>query len=194
MATDGEAERRLREGHAVFPDDLVAATVIRRRRWLYRSTWAMLVLLLGAAVLDGVGAVDVYGVEDAAVTDRGDGVELEVRYPSTSRPALASPFRITVRRDGGWSDGETVRIGVRRNYLEAWDLNGILPAPSAETNGEDADMIVWEFDPPGGDELVVTYESRIEPGVQSARRGWVAVLDGDDAELARVSFRTVVRP
>lgn len=194
MAADGDAERQMREGHAVHPDDPATARVIRQRRWLFRATWGLLVLLLGTAVLDGFDVVDVYGVEDAAVTDRGDGVELEVRYPSTSRPALASPFRITVRREGGWSDDETVRIGIRRDYLEAWDLNGIIPAPSAETNGEDTDMIVWEFDPPGGDELVVTYESRIEPGVQSARRGWVAVLDDDDAELARVSFRTQVRP
>jgi hypothetical protein len=54
--------------------------------------------------------------------------------------------------------------------------------------------IVWEFDPPVGDTLLVTYDARIEPAAQSGRSGEVAVLAADDAVLTEVSFTTRVMP
>ena len=144
---------------------------------------------MALAVLDGLDVLDALGPDERHVSASGGGFELDVEYPSLTRPALASVFRIAVRREGGFD--EPVQVAVSRTYLEAWDLNGVLPGPAAETSlGE---WIVWEFDPPPGDELLVTYESRIEPGEQTSVPGAVAVLV-EDEPVAEVRFTTVMRP
>jgi hypothetical protein len=165
------------------------AGAVWRRRWLHRAVMALLALLLGAAVLDGFDVLDSVGPDEATVTEVGAGYELEVEHPSVTRPALASVFRVTVRKPGGFD--EPLQVGISRDYLEAWDVNGILPAPSAETAV--GPWIIWEFDPPPGEELVVTYEARIEPGVETNRTGAVAVFE-DDEPVLEADFTTAVRP
>lgn len=175
-----------RLAHARQPE---SSGIILRRRWFYRAVMGLLVLLLGLAVVDGVDAVDVFGPDEDVVTVAGAGYVLTVEHPSVSRPALASVFRITVGREGGFD--EPVQLGVSRHYLEAWDLNAVLPAPSGETAvGE---WILWEFDPPPGDELTISYEARLEPGLQAGRTGRAAVFVDDEAALV-AEFRTTVRP
>lgn len=166
-----------------------SAGVVQSRRWLFRAVMGLLILVLGAAVLDGLDVLDVYGPDEETVSASGAGYELEVEHPSVTRPALASVFRITVRREGGFD--EPVNVAVSRHYLEAWDLNGVLPGPSGETAV--GPWIVWEFDPPPGNDLVVTYEARVEPGQQSSRNGRVAVFE-DDEPVVEVSFEMAVRP
>ena len=95
-----------------------------------------------------------------------------------------------MRKPGGF-DGP-VRIAVDHEYLRMWDENGLTPAPAAETVM--GPWVVWEFDPPIGDALLVTYDARIEPAAQDGRSGAVAVLDGDDSIIAEVSFTTRVLP
>ena len=73
-----------------------------------------------------------------------------------------------------------------------WDENGLVPAPSAETVM--GPWVVWEFDPPIGDTLLVSYDARIEPAAQEGRSGAVAVLDEDDAVIVQVDFTTRVWP
>jgi hypothetical protein len=163
--------------------------ICRRRRALHVVVIGLLWLLVVGAVLDGLDLVDTIGPDERTVRAAGGGFALEVEHPSVTRPALASVFRVRVQRDGGFE--EPVQIAVSRRYLESWDLNGVMPSPSGETSlGE---WIVWEFDPPPGDELLVTYESRIEPGEQSRTRGEVAVLV-DDEPVVRVDLDTKVRP
>ena len=175
--------------HVAHVGDAEWAHVIGRRRLLHRVVGGLLALVMVLAVLDGLDALNTLGPDERRVSASGGGFELDVEYPSPTRPALASVFRIAVRREGGFD--EPVQVAVSRTYLEAWDLNGVLPAPAAETSmGE---WIVWEFDPPPGDELLVTYESRIEPGEQTSVPGAVAVLV-DDEPVAEVRFTTVVRP
>jgi hypothetical protein len=175
--------------HSVHIEDPTARRVIRRRRWLHRITIGTLVAILGLAALDGIDLIDAYGVDTAVVTAEADGATLAVTYPTVARPALAAPFRIEVSQEGGFDD--TVTVAVSRGYLELWDLNGIIPAPASETN--DGDWVLWEFDPPEGDVLRVTYEARIEPGVQAPRDGSVAFV-ADGARSPRVDFTTAVRP
>ena len=168
--------------------------VVRARRILYGVTTAALSLLIGLAVLDGLDVVDAYGVDTSQVrtsgTLDGDQVELDVRYTTVSRPALASPFRIVVTKAGGFD--APIRIAVDRDYLLLWDANALVPAPSAETT--QGDDVVWEFDPPTGDTLTVSFDARIEPAAQSGRDGAVAVLDDDDRAVAGVEFHTRVLP
>ena len=143
---------------------------------------------MALGVVDAFGWFDAYGVDTATVRAEGGGYALEVSYPSVSRPALASPFEITVTRPGGF-DGP-VTLAISREYLKMWDENGLIPAPAAETtHGE---WVHWEFDPPDGTELTVFYDARIEPGAQSGQTGKVAVVE--DGPVVEVEFRTEVRP
>ena len=183
MALDSTTEQLMRVSEPA------SAREVAKRRWLFRTVMGLVALVIGAAVLDGLDVVDLVGPDEAVVRAAGEGYELRVDYPSVTRPALASVFRISVRRDDGFD--EPLQIGVSRRFLEAWDLNGVLPATAAERAV--GPWIVWEFDPPPGDELVVTYESRIEPGLQSSRDGRVAVFE-EDEPVVEVAFDMTVRP
>jgi len=162
---------------------------LAKRRVLYAVTTTVLSVIMGLGVIDAFGWFDTYGVDTATVRAEGGGYVLEVVYPSVSRPALASPFEITVTRPGGF-DGP-VDVAITREYLKMWDENGLVPAPASETSA--GEWVRWEFEPPDGDQLVVFYDARIEPAAQSGQTGRVAVIDDGEAVVA-VEFRTEVRP
>lgn len=159
-----------------------------RRRVHYAVTTLVLTALIVLGVADAFG-VDVYGVDDGTVAASGGGYELAVRYGTVSRPGLATPFEITVRRADGFSGPVTLEVD--RSYLAMWDENGLVPAPSAETTSDE--WVRWQFEPPVGDTLTVWYDGRIEPAAQSGRDGAVAVLDGG-RPVATVDFYTRVLP
>ena len=163
---------------------------MRHRRFTSWVTALMLAAVIGSAVVDGFDLVDVWGVDDATVTSTGaDGTVLTVRYPTVTRPALASPFEIVVERPGGFDD--QLEIEVDNRFLQLWDLNGIFPSPAEERSG--GDTTIWVFDPPDGERFTVFYEARIEPAMQSERvRATVSLLD--PSETLRVRFETRVRP
>jgi hypothetical protein len=163
---------------------------VRPRRIGYAITTALLTAAIGLTVLDGVTPLALIGVDSATTTARGPGFELSVTYGEVSRPALATPFDIRVVQPGGF-DGP-IRIAVDQEYLRMWDENGLVPAPAEE--GLVGDQLVWEFDPPPGNTLFVSYDARIEPAAQDGRSGSVAVLDEDDAVLAEVEFTTRIMP
>jgi hypothetical protein len=161
---------------------------LRRRRVGYAVTTAVLTALILLGVVDAFG-VDIYGVDDGTVTASGSGYELVVRYGTVSRPGLATPFEITVRRADGFSGPVTLEVD--RTYLAMWDENGLVPAPSAETTS--GEWVRWQFDPPAGDTLTIWYDARIEPAAQSGRDGAVAVLH-DGQPVVAVDFYTRVMP
>ena len=150
----------------------------------------MLALVIGSAVVDGLGLFDVWGVDtDTASVSGADGTTLAVRYPTVVRPALAAPFEIVVERPGGFDD--QIEIEVDNAYLQLWDLNGIFPSPAEERSG--GDTVIWTFDPPDGEVFRVFYEARIEPAVQLEKvEATVSLLD--PSEVLRVRFETRVRP
>lgn len=161
-----------------------------RRLWLYRLTTGVLALIVGGAAIDALGLYPVYGVDSRHAVAEAGGYELDVRYAAVSRPAVATPFDIEVRRPGGF-DGP-VTVGVSSDYLSMWDENGLDPAPAKETASPG--LLVWEFDPPAGDVLAISFDARIEPAAQQGKRGSVAVLDPEGAPFVSVSFSTRLRP
>lgn len=162
-----------------------------RRSWLYRMTALALGTVVLAAVVDALGIYPVYGVDSRRIAARGGGYELDVRYATVSRPALATPFDIEVRRPGGFVG--PVTVAVSSDYLSMWDENGLDPQPSRET--ATADLLLWEFEPPTqGDTLAISFDARIEPGAQQGKRGTVSVLDPGGSAFVAVSFRTRLRP
>lgn len=138
------------------------------------------------------GALGLLGVRTTTATAAGGGYELTVTYAAVSRPGLATPWSFEVRRPGGFPDGLTVAVTSR--YLDAFDENGLSPAPAQEW--ADGDRTVWGFAPQVPGTLSVSFDARMEPGVQLATvHGEVAVLAGPTGPpVATVAFRTFVMP
>lgn len=154
----------------------------RRARAVRRVFLALLALFVGAAVF---GA---YGPRERTTRAAGGGYELAVTFPSVTRPGLAVEWEAEVRREGGF-DGP-VTIGVTDEYFAVFDENGLDPTPSAATTA--GDLLVWEFDPPDGDVLRVTFDARIEPGVQLESRRARAVVLEEGQPVVEVRFTTRV--
>ena len=162
---------------------------LRRRRALYAVTSALLSALMLLGITDTVGWTSAYGVSSAVIEVSSGGRTLRVRYPEVTRPALASPFDITVVDPGGFDEPVTLRIN--RRFFQLWDENGWYPDPSSERS--EGEWIELEFDPPSGEELRVSLDARIEPAIQSGRAGEVTLMDGDDA-VVTARFDVAVRP
>jgi hypothetical protein len=167
-------------------------TDIRRQA---RSRLARRVFAVALGLFLALGALGVYGVRTRTVSAAGGGYELSVRYASVSRPGLATPWSLEVRRPGGFPDGVTV--AVKSSYFDVFDENGLDPAPVEETS--DGERTFWTFGPSAGDTISVSFDARIEPGVQVTRaKGRAEVLaaaPGPEAATAvRVEFGTWVMP
>jgi len=172
--------------------EVQGSSILRRRRVMYAVTTVVLSAIVAAAVVDSVAPFGVYGVQSRTISAAGeDGLVLEVRYATVSRPALATPFDIEVRRPGGFGATQ-VTVAVLSTYLAMWDENGLDPAPAEET--ADGTYVFWTFDPPPGDTLRITFDARIEPAAQNGERGRVVVVDDTGAELVALDFRTRVLP
>jgi hypothetical protein len=155
-----------------------------RRSWRLR-----LVGLVLLAVFVVAGALGVMGVRSNTVTaTAASGTRLTVTFASVTRPGLATPWDVTIERPGGFDGPVTVRTS--SSYLAAFDENGLDPDPESATT--DADELIWEFLPPVGDTLVVSFDARWEPGVQWRRQGTTTVTLG--GEMLSVSYTTWVWP
>ena len=174
----------------LYPDQEDAASVMRKRRVLYVVATTVLTAMVGLAAADALGLMRGYGVDTDHAVATGGGYELDVRFGRVTRPALATPFDIEVVRKGGF-DGP-VTIAVDSRYLALWDENGLDPSPASET--ADDTWVYWEFDPPPGDTLLVSFDARIEPAAQQGKTGRVAILDDDDRPVVAVSFTTTILP
>ena len=162
------------------PEDR-ALPQVRRARALRRVAIGALVVFLGA------GALNVFGVRTATVEASGGGYDLSVEYAAMTRPGLATPWSVEITRPGGFAG--PVTLSVSSDYLDMFDENGLDPDPSSAT--ADPDRVVWEFEPPDGDTLTVSFDARLEPARQSGQDGVVEVLE-DGEPVVRVRFTTRV--
>src|SRR5687768_16956034 len=99
-----------------------------------------------------LGALGLYGLRTRTVTAAGGGYELSVTYGAVSRPGLATPWSFEARRAGGFPDGLTV--AVTSSYFDAFDENGLGPAPVEETT--DGELTIWRFSPTRSETLEVS--------------------------------------
>ena len=181
-AVQRESDRRR---HSTEPE----ATDISRQR---RARSIRRIFVASLALFLALGALGFYGVRTRTTTASGGGYELSVRYASISRPGLATPWSFAVTRAGGFPDGLTV--AVTSSYFDAFDENGLGPAPVGETT--DGERTIWRFAPQASDILSVSFDARIEPGVQlSSIKGRIEVLAGTTGPPAvGVDFSTFVMP
>jgi hypothetical protein len=136
-----------------------------------------------------LGATGVLGVRTRQVVARGGGYELTVTYGQVSRPGLATPFGIEIRRPGGFDGPVTVSSGSA--YLSMLDENGLDPDPSSVT--ATPEQIIWQFDPPPGEVLSVSLDACVEPGVQWGRSGETSVLE-DGRPVVTARYHTWIMP
>jgi len=162
---------------------------VRRKRLLYTFTTIVLTALMAIGVGDALGWWSVYGVSTERRSAAAGEYTLSVRYPTVSRPALASQLEIAVSNTSGF-DGP-ITIAITLDYFTLWDENGLVPAPDGETT--DGDRVLWEFAPPTGNDLHIFYDARIEPTAQTGQDATVALVV-DDVDIISIDIETEVRP
>lgn len=167
----------------IHPRDPTSLSAQRRHRTERRIGLA---LIAGVLVL---GTANLLGVRESSVSASGGGFELTVAYASVARPGLATLWVVRVHRDGGFQ--APVTLATTSAYLDLFDQNALTPTPDRATAS--ADLTIWEFAPPRGDELTVRLDARIEPAFHLGRSAETSVLvEGEP--VASVRYRTVVMP
>jgi hypothetical protein len=158
----------------------------RWERRFHAASMALVSLVVLAA------ALGLLGVRTGTVASSGDGYVLEVVHTEMSRAGLATPWSAEVSTADGSALPGLVTVGLTTSYLAMFDLNGLSPTPSSSfSTGE---WTWWEFEvPPGQSRLLVELDVRLEPAVQWARSGSVA-LEVADERRASVDFTTWVMP
>lgn len=170
-----------------IPTEPAPTDIARQKR--ARFGRRIFVAALGLFLL--LGALGFYGVRSKTAQASGGGYELSVTYARISRPGLATPWAFEVRRAGGFPDGLTV--SVTSGYFDVFDENGLGPEPAEET--VDGERTIWRFRPTRSETLSVSFDARIEPGVQlSTAKGHLAVLGPNGQPAVSVAFKTFVMP
>ncbi|HJV08966.1 MAG TPA: hypothetical protein VJ653_04770 [Acidimicrobiales bacterium] len=148
--------------------------------------------VVALALFLALGAIGLYGVRTTTDSAAGGGYELSVTYARISRPGLATPWSFEVRRSGGFPDGLTVTV--TSAYFDAFDENGLGPQPEAEQAGDE--RTIWRFAATTSETVSVSFDARIEPGVQlTTIKGDLTVLAGPNGPPAvTVGFKTFVMP
>jgi len=187
---EGVGARRRPLSTVALVGDTDTATVVEECSELPRGVLARRIGVVVLALFVSVGLSGVLGVRSATRHAGGDGIDLDVRYGRVSRPGLATPLTIEVRRPGGFDAPVVVELDA--DYFDMFDLNGIYPAPASEVS--QGDRLRWEFDPPDGDLLRVSLDMRISPARAAPGSTRVAVLDPDGRPLVATEVDTLIVP
>lgn len=166
-----------------------------RPRWdgpapVRRSRLARRVLITLFATFLLLGAAGVLGVRSGSVSASGGGYELVVDYATVTRPGHSVPFKVTVRKAGGFGD-EPIKLRVSADYFDLFDENSTDPDASKST--ADGRYVHLEFDPPEGEVFVMRTDTRTGPNRQRGKRATVSVMTNTGPAVS-VELRTRVMP
>lgn len=138
------------------------------------------------------GLVGYLGVRTGRAMASESGLSLTVDHASITRPGLATPFAMVIESTNGSPLPSTLTTRVGSEYLAMFDENGLEPEPSSSFQSEG--WTWWEFEvPEGSSVLEVSFDARLEPGVQWGRSATAAV-EVDGREAVAVEFATWVLP
>lgn len=166
--------------------DVKQAAQLPRLRRAQNLRRAFLVLV-GIFVLTGLTGR--LGVRMEEASQASGGYDLKVSYAKVSRLGLATPWTIEVSRKGGFA--APIVVATTSSYFEIFDENGLDPQPtSSKTDGR---YTVWEFEPPEGDTLEVSFDARIEPTFRGGRSANTIVRE-NGRDIVAVRYRTQVMP
>ena len=150
---------------------------------LRRVTTGVLALVVLA------GLVGALGVHTASATASEDGFTLTLDYPAIARAGLDVRWELHVVKPGGFGDGLTIALGA--DYFSIFEAQGWYPDPSTQTRT--ADLLLLTFDPPPGDEFVLSFDAYVQPASQRGSPGSAAIWL-DDRQVARIDYRTRLVP
>lgn len=146
--------------------------------------------LLSAVVLTGLFGF--LGVRSAIAVASANGFTIEVTHASITRPGLATPFDLRVATEDGSPLPATVTTRIASSYLAMFDENGLDPQPVSSFQSDQ--WTWWTFEVPEGAGLLeVSFDARLEPGVQWGQDS-LAAVEIDHAEVVAVEFETWVLP
>jgi hypothetical protein len=139
-----------------------------------------------------LGATGLLGVRTGVASASGGNYRIDVLHTQVARAGLAAPFAIAISASDGSDLPEEVTVRLESSYLEAFDFQGLEPAPVRSFSSQE--LTWWTFEvPPGERTLRVRLDVRLEPAVQTARRSVVALqLPGQEALM--VEILTFVMP
>lgn len=157
---------------------------LRRAVYVRRAGFGLLVLVLIAGVSGALG------VREASVRDERGGTSLEVTYAAVTRPGLDTPWSVRVTRADGFEAPITVRTTA--DWFGLFDENGLDPEPAKIMQSDE--WIEWEFDPPDGTVLVIDFDARVSPAVQTGLEATTEVEVEADEPGPSVTYRTRVMP
>lgn len=146
-------------------------------------------LLAIIAVFVLLGVTSVLGPHTSTRETSGGGYDLKVVYPSVTRPGLAVRWILFIHRTGGFEG--PIQVATTGTYFNLFDFNGLDPVPSTSTTSED--LSIWEFDPPPGETLRITFDGRLEPARQHGSAATTSILEGG-LPVVSISYRTRVMP
>jgi hypothetical protein len=174
----------------VSADDVKALEEVRDEHGVRRARDFRRAALIGLTVLVVGGLVGVFGIRSATATDSGAGYTLSVLHAQVTRAGIAVPFHVDVRRAGGFTG--PVEVQVQASLMERFDFQNFYPNPSKET--ATGRFLVYQFDPPPGDELRISLDARTAPDQNGSVGRYTVRLVAGGQTVAEVSFRMVVVP
>jgi hypothetical protein len=158
-------------------------------RWQRRSRLGRRLLLATLAAFVFLGAISLLGVHTSTREASGGGYDLKVVYPAVTRPGLAVRWIVYVHRRGGFTG--PIQLATSVTYFNLFDFADLDPDPAKQT--ATPELTIWEFEPPTGETLKVTFDGRLEPARQHGSTATTAVLE-DDAPVVSVRYETRVMP
>lgn len=168
-----------------------AARALLARRLLYGTFTLVVSIVVGLAVVDGLGGLPVYGANSANVEATRADLDLRVHYPRVARGQLDSALRLDLHRSGGFAD--PVTIAVSTAYLDLFTTNNLSPEPTTETQSDRT--LELTFEPPRSDTLVISWDLSVRPSTWfDHASGEVTVLGADGRPAVSVTIETEVRP
>jgi hypothetical protein len=171
-----------RDRRSTLPDP-VPERHQRRSRALRRLGVALLSLVIA------LGAVNLLGPRIVATSATAGGTTVTVTYAQVTRPGLATPWIVEVRRPGGF-DGP-VTVTTTADYFDGFDYNVLYPEPSSTASR--GERVVFSFEPPPGAVLQVRFDGRATP-TWTLVRDAVTTVAGGGIDAVSVSYRTIFLP
>jgi hypothetical protein len=163
---------------------LTGPRAARRGRTVRRGALGIMLVLLG------ISFAGFYGPSQRTTTSSDDGYQLELTYGSVVRSGQAVPLKLRVRHAGGYDGPITVVFD--QDVFDRFDFQNWYPNPSAEVG--EADTVVYEFDPPDGDVLMVSLDARVAPTQWPSHHDYFVALDVDGQQTGRIDFSVWVTP
>lgn len=163
---------------------LTGRDAVRRSRAVRRGTFGVMLALVGISFFGFYGPAT-----DTATAVDGD-YRLSLEHGSVVRSGQAVPLRLAVRHAGGYDGPVTVVFD--QDVFDRFDFQNWYPNPSSETG--EGDTVVYEFDPPDGDLLVISLDARVAPTQWFSHHQYFVALDVDGQQAARIDFSVWVTP